>query len=318
MLKYLIIPLATDSVSFCHYGSQAARQEWMDEDLLRQAMFWAMKENVAVQFVYPKRPVPGQIAELVDAIDYTAIVPHDVASTELLKSADIVISEGLPEEDGLQHISYKSLVVRLELAEFLREHERVGQLLPRVTRLNVVITDAERFEDDQTNEYSQALDCLVPKIVDEYKNGHQVQFNLLADRLMLKEMNNCNAGIESLTLAPDGKFYICPAFYHEGMTAVGDLETGPQIKNPQLYGLDHAPICRICDAWHCKRCVWLNKKLTREVNTPSHQQCLMAHIEREAARKLLGEFRKVNKEFLPEANIPQIDYLDPFDKLINK
>ena len=41
---------------------------------------------------------------------------------------------------------------------------------------------------------------------------HQVQFNLLTDRMMLKEMNNCNAGYESITLAPDGNLYICLSF----------------------------------------------------------------------------------------------------------
>ena len=105
---------------------------------------------------------------------------------------------------------------------------------------------------------------------------------------------------------------ITSAFYLDGSKAVGDLENGLDIKNQQLYRLDHAPICRKCDAWQCRRCVWLNRKTTLEVNTPSHEQCVVAHIERNASRKLLEEIRTLG-EFLPEKEIKEIDYLDPFE-----
>ena len=136
--------------------------------------------------------------------------------------------------------------------------------------------------------------------------------------MMLKQMNNCNAGFNSITLAPDGKFYICPAYnYHRkheycAINDVGDLENGLNIKNPQLYKLSYAPLCRECDAYHCKRCVWLNRQMTYEVNTPSHEQCVISHLERNASRELLYEIRK-NISFLPEVIIDEISYLDPFD-----
>ena len=133
-------------------------------------------------------------------------------------------------------------------------------------------------------------------------------------------MNNCNAGWENITLAPDGKFYVCPAFYQsdsqttieDKALAIGDLQNGLDIKNPQLYKLSHAPLCRNCDAYQCKRCVWLNRKTTFEVNTPSHEQCVVAHLERNASRKLLQSIRK-HGEFIPEVDIKEINYLDPFD-----
>ena len=107
---------------------------------------------------------------------------------------------------------------------------------------------------------------------------------------------------------------MCPAFYLEADGySVGDLENGPDIKNPQLYQLDHAPICRKCDAFHCRRCAWLNRKTTLEVNTPSHEQCVVAHLERNASRELLASIRTLGV-FLPDNEIPEIDYLDPFDK----
>ena len=128
-------------------------------------------------------------------------------------------------------------------------------------------------------------------------------------------MNNCNAGWKSITLAPNGKFYVCPAFYiNDEKDSIGDLKEGLNIKNPQLYKLDHAPICRNCDAYQCKRCIWLNRRMTLEVNTPSHEQCVVAHLERNASRLLLEKIRK-SGDFLPNKEIKEIDYLDPFDKL---
>ena len=148
-----------------------------------------------------------------------------------------------------------------------------------------------------------------------YVDGKSPQLNLLTDRMMLSKMNNCGAGDTNITLAPNGKFYICPAFYYENETdSIGDLEKGLVIKNKQLYKLEYAPICRHCDAYQCKRCIWLNRKMTLEVNTPSHEQCVVAHLERNTSRELLNNIRK-HGTFLPEQDgIKEIDYLDPFDK----
>ncbi len=147
-----------------------------------------------------------------------------------------------------------------------------------------------------------------------------MQLNLLTDRLMLTEMNNCNAGWESITIASDGKFYICPAFYYENRDlSVGSVAEVLDIKNPQLYHLDHAPICRICDAWHCRRCVWLNWRTTLEVNTPSHEQCVIAHIERNAAARMLTSMKKESLGFeVPAQNLDETTVLDPIDKIINQ
>ena len=93
------------------------------------------------------------------------------------------------------------------------------------------------------------------------------------------------------------------------MNSIGDLVNGLDIKNKQLHRLDHAPICKHCDAWQCKRCIWLNHKTTLEVNTPSHEQCVISHLERNASRELLRRINLPNKE-----DIKEIDYLDPFDK----
>ena len=235
--------------------------------------------------------------------------------TDNADDADIIVINGWDEVSVSNCARGRSYVIRTRFEDLLSNDETLKSILTTTDRINIVITDVEKFSDLSIGKYQAFLDGLIPIIVEEYKAGHQVQLNLLTDRLMLKEMNNCNAGHESITLAPDGKFYVCPAFYLNSEQSIGDIDNGLDIKNPQLYKLDHAPICRVCDAFQCKRCIWLNKKMCREVNTPSHQQCVMAHIERIASKKLLDEFRKIDNSFMSEIDIPEVEYLDPFDKV---
>lgn len=265
-----------------------------------------MKENLSVQFVYSDADVSDEIASLIDTIEHT-----DIGHS----NADIVVINSWNDVSIKNCTKGRSYVIRTEFEDLLINSESLKSILSVVDRINVVVTDVEKFSDLSIGKYQVFLEGLIPIIVKEYKAGHQVQLNLLTDRLVLKEMNNCNAGHESITLAPDGKFYICPAFYLNNEQSIGDIDNGLDIKNPQLYKLDYAPICRVCDAFQCKRCIWLNKKLCREVNTPSRQQCVMAHIERNASKKLLDEFRKIDNSFMSEIDIPEVEYLDPFDKV---
>jgi CXXX repeat peptide maturase len=145
---------------------------------------------------------------------------------------------------------------------------------------------------------------------------------------MLEKMHNCEAGVSNITLAPNGKFYLCPAFYFDEQTnvdnqlnhhqptsdnSIGDLEKSLDIPNPQLLKLDHAPLCRNCDAYQCRRCIWLNRKLTWDNNTPSHQQCVMAHVERNASRRLQQRLTDAGIILQNAKEIKEIDYLDPFN-----
>lgn len=239
-----------------------------------------------------------------------------MSDAKLRTQADIVVFDDWNDIDRYEFSDGKAYVVRTSLADFIGNVQTVKSVLPKLDRLNVVLTDIPGMSDEQIDSYKESLESLIPAVAAEYLAGHPVQLNILSDRMVLDGMNNCNAGDESITLAPDGNFYICPAFSDMPENAVGNLQTGLDVRNPQLYKLTHAPICRICDAYQCKRCVWLNKQLTREVNTPSREQCVLAHVERNASKKLLEELRKLTPGYLEDKKIEEVGYLDPFEKLI--
>ena len=319
MIQYLVILLDDTSVSFCHYQNDKKERNLMPFETLKAGIVYAMKENLNIQFVYPNYSLPKAYLELLDCIDHTDIKPASLGD-----EADVVVMDGINQVLDVNDNNFKqgvSCVLRLSKYELFKKIANVCALLNKVERLNVVITDVETFKDADFERYSEELRMLSEEVEKQYVAGKVVQLNLLTDRMMLDKMNNCGAGDTSVALAPDGKFYVCPAFYitneDDGMgalhTSIGDVKHGLDIKNPQLYKLDHAPLCRRCDAYQCKRCVWLNRKMTYEVNTPSHEQCVMAHLERNASRDLLNSIRKLG-QFLPELEeIKEITYLDPFD-----
>lgn len=206
----------------------------------------------------------------------------------------------------------QAYVLRTSKDDFFDRYAQLKLIFPRVGRFNVVFTDVDSFSEEDYKRYKEILHHLSESIEKLLIDVLPIQFNLLTDRLTLSAMNNCNAGWKTITLAPNGRFYACPAFYFDEDFSIGDVHKGLEIKNSRLYNFDYAPICKHCDAYQCKRCVWLNKKLTLEINTPSHEQCVISHLERNASRNILKNpnIKNVLKEL---SDITEIDYLDPFD-----
>lgn len=310
MLQYLIILLDDTSTSFCHYGNTRKRRKLMEPDMLKAAIVHAMKEDLRVQFVYPDYDLPPAHKELIESIEHSKIQPATCTDG----TADVVVIDDWQLLKDYPYSKGTAYVWRTGKCDFFNHHQLIVEALPKIARLNVVISDVESFDKEDLEDYRLVLQSLAREVTAQYLAGSMPQLNLLTDRMMLNGMNNCDAGWHSLTLAPNGKFYICPAFYQEDeANSVGDLAHGLKIPNPQLYQLEYAPICRRCDAYQCKRCIWLNRKTTLEVNTPSREQCVTAHLERNASRQLLAAIRQAHKDFLPDTDIKEIDYLDPFE-----
>ena len=307
--QYIVILLDDTSVSYCHADNPLKEKNLIPLEVLREAILFSMKQNLMIQFVYPEYELPKEYNDLIETIDHIKI------------GKDVLVYDSVPT-----NVERKNVVLRLTIADFLAKQYDIALLLPKVTRLNISITNIENFKDELIEDYKAALEMLNSVLLNIYKDGNQPEINILTDRLKLNEMHNCEAGVENITLAPNGKFYLCPAFYYDeqmgvstkmnhktkdASRSVGDLIEGINIPNKQLLELERAPLCRICDAYHCNRCIWLNQKLTWDNNTPSRQQCVMAHIERNASRDLNNKLKDAG--FVLENEIKEINYLDPFD-----
>ena len=314
MLKYLIIKLCDTAPSFCHYFNPNNTANLMPLETLQAAIMFGMKENLNIQFLYPDYELPAAYKEVIAEVDHTDIVSFWNKDKELLDNSEIVVLDSWL--DVTKHLNRgKSYILRTSKDDFYKNYKALIEVLPIAQRINIVFTDISSFRTEDFDKYQNILEGLSDFIAKEYIASKTPQTNILTDRFLLKTMNNCNAGEEVITIAPNGKFYVCPAFYLYEKRDEGSLTDGLKVGNPQLYKLSHAPICRKCDAYQCKRCVWLNKQMTLEVNTPSHEQCVISHIERNQTRKLLEQIRE-HGIFMPEIEIEEIDYLDPFNKIV--
>ena len=308
-LQYLVILLDDTSVAYCHANNPLTEPKLIPLDTLRKAILFGMKQNLMIQFVYPNYELPVEYHKVIESIDHIKI------------GREVLVYDSVPQ------MAYtNNLVLRLTINEFITKQNDIASLLQQAKRINICLTDTENFQEEQIEEYKNALTTLNAVLLNLYKQVKSPQLNILTDRMQLTEMHNCGAGISNITIAPNGKFYLCPAFYYDeqmgisnrmnhktkdASRSVGDLDNGIDIPNKQLLQLDHAPLCRICDAYHCKRCIWLNQKMTWDNNTPSRQQCVLAHLERNAARDLQLALKEVG--YLIKNEIKEITYLDPFD-----
>lgn len=340
MLQYLVILLDDASVAYCHADNPLKERRLMPIVTLKKGILFGMKQNLMIQYVFPDYELPKEYAEVIESIDNVKIYPigcKPVTGIEDESEANVIVVNNVdffvPKKDvaAISETEMTTMkmatVIRLPFSEMLKQKDAIAKLFASGARINLCITNMEQFTDGQIETYKQVLNEWNAILLNLYKQGQSPQFNLLTDRMMLDKMHNCEAGVSNITLAPNGKFYLCPAFYFDEQikvdnqlnhhqptsdNSVGDLENGLNVPNPQLLQLDHAPLCRNCDAYQCRRCLWLNRKLTWDLNTPSHQQCVMAHIERNASRDLLNDIRKIG-EFMPQIDIKEINYLDPFE-----
>lgn len=307
MLKYLVIDLDYSSVSYCHYKKTSYKRQLIKFEDLKSGVLYAMKQNLYVQFVYPDYDLPDEYNKLIETIDHIKIKPSSVVDDTV---NTITVINGLDQAKRYMWIEGHTYVLRISRTELSGLAVILGSIKTKIKRVNIVLTDIEDLNESDLLVYKGMLETL--RII-TITSGTTFQTNILTDRLFLDKMNNCNAGDEVITLAPNGRFYACPGFFYDNSKEdCGNPQEGFIIKNRHLYKWENAPICKHCDAYQCKRCVWLSKKLTLECNTPSHEQCVLSHLERNASRQMLQSSNQLNI-----IDIPEIDYLDPFDDRLN-
>jgi CXXX repeat peptide maturase len=318
MLKYVNVLLSDNAVSFCHYENKnSGGNKCISKELIKNIIDYCQTQNLFVNYIFPKDNIPFEILDKIEKTEHIKIAPYNSSV-----NADVVIITP-PEIMGKRlpdNFDKKIIIIKIKKTEIVIIAELLEQLAYKYLKITLVLTDVELYNEEDIAAYSRELEKTEIFLFQQYKDVKESlpEINFITDIWFAKQMNNCNAGIDHYTFAPDGNFYICPAFYLYGGKNIGNLSE-INVKNQRLFSLENAPICNVCDAFHCKRCVYLNNLLTEEFNTPSSQQCRLAHIERECSRKLLERLKKVNPLFMQIPPINIIDYNDPIEKiLLNK
>ncbi len=310
-LKFMQFLTADNVTPHCHYRSNNGSEKIMSPEIVESGLAFAKKNGYMPVFIGAQAQVPE-----INLKDSIFIV--DAREKESF-GQEIRVFDNNADCESFRGSNCTLLINKENTTKI---HEFVSKLITRLSgidkRVNIVLENIEVWQDCDIENYKVQLERLSNLVVEQQQKRDRVEINVLTDRLSLKSFMDCDAGSNIITLAPNGKLYLCPAFYFENPEdSVGDLEIGVNIKNKHLLDLENAPICMECDSYHCMRCKFMNKSLTGEINTPSKIQCIVSHIERNATRELQKKLIKL--ELLPaEELVNEIDYLDPLEKLIRK
>lgn len=315
-MEYILILLQHNSPSFCYYNyssPEISPDKIMSLEDFRNAIQFANKNNLKITILHGIQGMTEPYLLMLEGLEYSVITP--VGCTKTYDNQIYIVDYDGNDEMfcEISSASFQNIILRLESKYFRDLVEIIQRHLIRFKRLNLFIKDIETLSSNKLNEYREVLQTIAEITYENIILGKNPELNFVTDRMFLNKMNNCDAGIKHITIAPNGVFYLCPGFYYDDIKkSVGSLETGIEIIGNNLLSLENAPICNICDALHCKRCIYLNKKMTFELNTPSHEQCVLSHFERNETKRMVDNLRRFER-FSHISHIPHIGYLDPFE-----
>lgn len=314
---HLLVLVEEGAVAFCHYENPRfyapARPRWMAVPLLSAIVRHAEKNDVALTLILGRERPPPKLERLMDRVAHIKIVPQELCAD--YPGAIVVLDgENAASFDRLPLGWSSNVILRLARRDLGRLGALCHALTGRYGRLSLHLRDLEYFTRADLALYESELRKLAGQLKAIYANGDRVEINVLTDRMMLTGMRNCDAGVTHVTVAADGSCHICPGFLSDGEPAIGrfDAETGVVAEPPANVAFERGPLCTRCDAWHCKRCVYLSRKLTLEYNVPSEQQCLAAHAERETTRLLLRQLGAM-EPFRRMPRLAELNYRDPLE-----
>ncbi|MCG8643429.1 MAG: CXXX repeat peptide maturase, partial [Desulfobacterales bacterium] len=313
--KYLYLLLDDEAVVYCNYHKETNRQQKMTYKTFKEGIEFARKNFWIPVLVQSENELPEEFTKEIQGIEVMKILPPGIATTDdlLIRVYNNNVAEAVEADNSILLIDRKNISKILAMVEELFKH---------TLRINLVLRDVLDFTNKDYLAYGNVLTEISNLLINQYfSKGEQREINVLTDILLTNKMRNCNAGIDSLTLGPDGNLYLCPGFYYaqNGEIITGNLKTGFSINNKNLLSIEKAPICLHCEAFHCRRCLMYNYYGTNEYNTPTYFQCEISHLEREKSLKLQKQLHKLGiNSPLTIHKLNEVEYHDPLMLLKKK
>jgi CXXX repeat peptide maturase len=308
MIKYLITLIDSNAESFCYYKANKNKADKTNGiislELLDKVIDYAEENKIGINFIFSNNKITIKHEKKIEGAAHVKILPFNLNS--IYKENILILdSEDAESINKLEFSKDKNIILRLIREDIFNLHQMILKLNGKFKRLNLILLDLEQYTSNDINNYKTQINLSANYLLNQYKSGNPIELNFLSDRLILDKFISCKAGIDHITVAPNGKFYICPAFYHDNENnSIGDLENGITNLDNRILTFDEAPTCSTCDSYHCKQCVFLNRETFLEFNTPSFfQQCAVYHIDREGSRiiysalqnsGLSGNFKPIN------------------------
>lgn len=311
-LKYVYFITSDEAPAFCNYTKQYNSNKMMSNELYMRGVEYCIENEVLPIFLGDNSFGLDKDKKIFFEIDNSRRFANSSRSICVMDKA-----QGEVTSPVVNYLMKKSDIPCLK--------ENIEWFYGKaINRLNVFITDIEKWKDSDLEEYEIRLLDVVNSIVEIYRRNEVIfQVNILTDRLFLgdNEKRDCAAGRNSVALAPNGKFYVCPGFYFTNPDwSIGTIDDGINEEDRQRYFREKSPMCSSCQATTCNRCLLQAYLATDEVNVPSSNQCRIAYIQANAQKVLSDKLKEVlgDNYMFSANNIPHLNYVDYVaDKIYN-
>ncbi len=317
--KELYFLLSEDYENYCSFNNKNSLRSFMSIDTILKGLKFAYHNFYNPVFVHSKSEFSFENIKDYESYDILHIVPAKF----LDKAVDCGLKRILPVYD-LNSLSYKdpnyeNVILNIAASEIEQLYDSVKILLTRTSRININIIDLDKQFDEL--EYRRQMLKIKDLILGiEKSQGIFKEVSLLTDVLFINSHDNCKAGHKTFVLSPNEKLYTCCAIYsNEAKSSIGNINDGISVDyDARLYEIENSNLCRLCDAYQCKNCIYTNKVSTKEVNVSPSFQCRKSHVERLVSSEILNELNQISKFKLNiDKKIAELGYQDPIAAFFN-
>lgn len=264
--KYLYFIMSDNFTSHCMYFSDSKSLDIMPKDVFRSGLEYAHKNSMIPVFLGD----PG-----------TLLPAHETRKLHLLiakPDEEYIPKSAVEKYIPVLDMSNYEIRTAAEICIFMINQEDILKLetvllnlSEQYARINIIKEALEDWTQESVATYQTVLEKI-------YNNRvlRGTSINLFDNGTL---PDDCGAGISDFTLAPDGRFYICPGYYFGNSQAIGDLYTGINDEELVVLKRDKSPQCKICLINSCNRCSLNSMQKTKMMNLPSTIFCEIANIE---------------------------------------
>ncbi len=295
-LKHLYFITADNITPHCSYESRPESDVVMSEEILKKGLAYCTDNQL----------VPVFLGECDHGLNQADNMYFQINGADRDGATGTITVHDNQVYDGFEGGDATILLVSRNTLSNMADMAKA--LLVKSPRLNVFLQDLLSWQETDYALYKEQLETLSDYLIEQYEAGYEPALNLLTDAFDKTNEIDCSAGATTAALAPDGKFYICPAFYFNGMDSIGDLEHGIDLSQSKFCRRDASPLCTSCDVKICNRCMYLHKAGTRELAISPRIQCRISHLNHAVSQKLKKTL--LEKQLIQPDDKPTYD--DPF------
>lgn len=276
--KYLYFLLSDDSPSHCIYTPHHTNVS-MNKHILDEGLSFAHDNHMIPVFLGNPYVLLDEVERYRThiIIDYASHLGEPVSEVAM----QIPIVETANDIEALDDRRYSSIILPIAHESIDGLADKLIYLSKKVPRINIIKRSVTSWDSEDLNLY-----CNEIAIYTSYSgNGVQVSVNIF-DHKENATSQQCQAGRSDFSLAPNGSFYACPAFYYQDPTnTLGNLANGLLVQDADLYGIQKATPCKHCANTNCVRCIFMNRAENGTINVASSTQCKIAELEQHLGEK---------------------------------